>query len=211
LSDAVQLSSRTDLEYSNARCGHDHRGPHVHRNRVGRARPMGCLFPAIVRIRNLVESTLLTSKMSKSACCKDTDRNLPPDEWPIQAFTPRLVSSHARSSPCSQPKIVRHLQVQREPNGFVLNMTLCCRHPRSEVFHLEEIHVRPLRTPNQTDTANLWYRWSLRGLLSVNHQLDAAMDSIVPTYRPTTAKWQQCTTTTCFTRHEAFNNLDGAS
>ena len=54
------------------------------------------------------------AKISKSACCKDTDRNLPPDELPVQAFTPRLVSSHARSSLCSQPKIVRHLQV---PSG----------------------------------------------------------------------------------------------
>jgi hypothetical protein len=54
------------------------------------------------------------AKMSKSACSRDTDRNLPPDELPIQAFTPRLVSSHARSSLCSQPKIVRHLQV---PSG----------------------------------------------------------------------------------------------
>jgi len=48
-------------------------------------------------------------------------------------------------------------------NGFVSNMTLYCRHPRSEMSHLEEVHVRPLRTPNQTEATTLWYERGLSG------------------------------------------------
>ena len=133
----------------------------IHRNRVERARPMDYFFPATVRIRNLVASVLLRYR-NRHAAKTRTAISRPTS----CRFKHSLRDSFQAMPDPASALSLKSFDISKSPagaNAFVSNMTLCCRHPRSEVFHLEEIHVRPLRTPNQTEATTLWYTCGLTG------------------------------------------------